>query len=876
MRAFGFSILLCGVVGCGGGEEAPAPQDVAGSTETPWYEQSFPTKPVPITVAEIGNQVVVEAGQLRIEVDRKPWGLRVKELAGGAEILHELSDAGGGPWGRLRFGDHLGYNLPIYFGYFFHVDVKTSWFHAGAVASWKQTGQTVEFVVESNDATGRKLAVKLDDFRERQFTLRASVDPAASANRIGMAFAAHADEGFFGFGERYNAVNQRGNELHCWSEEGSFSLGKFAPATDGTRVPGGPTSTYFPVPFFLSSRGYGIELDTTYRSTFDLAAGRPDAFRFDVESSKTGVVFLLGRNPAETLGMYTELRGRPLVPPNWAFGPWCQMSGQIAGKGDYEIAQEYVKKDIPVSCKQGYMHFFPEGAQLGNESSISQSNAKYHAMGLKSTCYFNPYVGVKHPTLFTEGKQKGYLVKKPDGSGPYVFQYMDFQAAEVDFTNPAAVAWYQAQMKGAVDLGYDGWMYDFGEYTPPDALFFDGRKGTELHNPYPVFYQKAAFDFFQTLDPSPSDPYAPEYVYYVRSGYSGSASVTWAHWTGDPSCDWSVASGLPAQVAAGQSVGLCGVAFSGSDIGGFEWYQTPPPSEELLIRWTEVGCFSGIMRDQTGGLGLGKRTQIFDFPAAIRVWRKYSKLRTALFPYLYTMAHVARGAGLPLMRHPFLHFPQDPKAVNRVYQYMFGDRFLVAPVVEKGKSTQEVYLPAGEAWIDVASAAAYDETDGRWRIGASPILTGGQTVQVAAPPDRCPLFVRAGSILPTLDPSVDTLNAATDPLVTTLSQREHLLHLWVWPDAAGKAKGMSWKGETFAYDASGMTVTGLPQVTVIAQIVRSVKPTAVSVSAQPLPFVSSWKILAGVGPDPSAWSWDEDAGVLWLRLAPGQHQVEIQ
>jgi alpha-glucosidase (family GH31 glycosyl hydrolase) len=740
----------------------------------------------------------------------------------------------------------------------------------------------VEFEVRTNDPFSRVIRVSLEDFRRRRFTLRAWVDPGKWITRIGMGFLTDREEGFFGFGERFNAVNQRGHKVPCWCEEGSFSAGVLGARTSVQRFPGGPTATYFPVPFFISSKGYGIEVDTPFRSTFDLARGRSDAYRFEVEWRRMNAVFYCGRDPMETFRMFVDRNGRTLVPPEWAFGPWNQMSGQIANKTVLEIADEYINLDIPTSCRQGYVHFFPEGKELGREQKLKDENDAFAARGLKSTCYFNPYVGKKHPTLFDEGKRKGYFVAKKNGD-PYVFQYMNFKAAEVDFTNPAATAWYQAQLRRALDMGYDGCMYDFGEYTPVDAVFHDGREGFRVHNTYPLLYQKALFDLLQTVDPDPTDRYAPDFVHYVRSGYTGSQKYVWAHWTGDPTTDWSYGDGLPAQIPAGLSIGLSGIPFSGSDIGGFTWYMHPPPDKELLMRWTQLGCFSGIMRDQTGGFGLGRRTQIFDWPEAVFVWRKYAKLRTALFPYLYTLAHEAHVTGLPVMRHPILHFPKDPKAVAQTYQYLFGERFLVAPVVNPGQRHQDVYLPHGETWIDVNTAAAYDDVDGRWRIGWSDPVSGGRTVRVPAPETDCPLFVRAGSIIALLDPSVDTLNAATDPRVTTLAQREHLLHLWVWPDAAGEAYGYIWDGTQFRLSAAGGTqtleVTGRPNCMCIAQIALGPgrRPSAVfGDGSGPLQEAPAWQDLIGIAPGASGWAWDATRSVLWIRLEPGDRKAQIQ
>ncbi len=853
-------------------EESSQQADVAGNVQATPSPSPSPNTPVPVTATEEEGLLQVSAGELLLEFKLESGDFRIMDTVTGKELLRSVEQEGPGPWYRYGLGSVEEWILNLYTGFYFPFQQSVDWSGAGGILSWQLLDGEIRLELASGNGT---LQMILSDFCLRRFSLKVRGKSDTNINRIGMAFEAGQDEGFHGFGERFNAVNQRGKTLHCWTEEGSFSLGNYGSVENLYRFPGGTTSTYFPVPFLVSSRGYGLELDTTRRSTFDLADERPDAFRFDVEHNEFGATFFFGTTPAQTLEMYTEKQGRSLIPPMWAFGPWNQLSAQINGKSGLEMANIYVEEDIPSSVRQGYIHFFPHGSELGIEQILAAENEEYHALGLKSTCYFNSYVGKNHPTLFEEATQAGFLVKKPGTGKPYLFAYMNYLAGEVDFTNPDATAWFQSQLKRAVDMGFDGWMYDFGEYTTVDSVFFDGRDGFAVHNEYPVLYQKALFDFLKQYDPDPDDDYAPDFIPYVRSGYSGSARYTWAHWTGDPSSDWSFSDGLPAQIPASLSIGLSGVPYSGSDIGGFAWYIQPPPSEELWIRWTQVGCFSGLMRDQTGGLGTGEKTQIFDFPEAKRVWRKYAKLRTALFPYIYTLAHEARETGLPIMRHHLLHFPGDETARAQEYQYMFGDRLLAAPVILEGATTQEVYLPEGETWIDAATATRYDEEDGRFRIAWSPIQTGGQTVTVSAPRDRMPLFVRAGSIIPTLDPEVDTLNEATDPRVTPYAQRAHLLHLWIWPDGNGEATGKTWDGGSFHLSNSLLTIEGKAGSTIIAQVALGPgtnNPMAQAAgSGQNLPTAAGWKeLVEGISP---MQFWDSTLGTLWLRLPPGNHQV---
>jgi alpha-glucosidase (family GH31 glycosyl hydrolase) len=691
---------------------------------------------------------------------------------------------------------------------------------------------------------------------------------------IGMNFASTEKEGYFGFGQRWSVSNQRGKKIQCWLEEAAWPFLNVTaplPALDGA------SATYMPMPWFISNYGYGIEIDSSYRTEFDMAYSRKDEYSIKIDTNKIDAIFYFGRSPAETLGMFTRRRGLSLIPPHWMFGMWKQLdyNGNNCSTAPL-CTQKMMDHDIPFSVCQGYTHFFPNGAQYGNEKALLAENTKLHEMGIKSTTYFNPFVGVDHP-LYKQLADKKYFTTDLNGN-PFNFMYMDFHVAQIDYTYEPAIQWYQSIIASAVkNMSFDGFMYDYAEYTPINSMFNNGMTGRELHNNYSILYDKAAFDYFKSIDPTPNDEYAPDYVYFTRSGYTASGSLSWAHWTGDPGSDWGEMSGLPAQITACLTAGLSGVSFCGSDIGGYTCILRPVLTEELLTRWVQYGAFSGIMRDETAGAMCGNRTQIFSSPSMARVYRKFAKLRTALFPYIYTAAHQTRESGLPILRHHVLTFTNDEQAIAQKYQYSFGHRLLVAPVFYQGATDQHVYLPKGENWIDISSVIAYDEKDGRYRIGYSDIATGGQTVHVSAPLDVCPLFVRAGSIIPTIDPTVYTLNNATQQGVVSLFDKRHILHLWVFPDASLHATSDKiFDGSKFDVTPSGtgMTLTMADPLnrTLIVQIISAKVPKEVT-GASLFGKVASWSDLVQDG-TASLWSYDAVQKTIWIRAASAK-QVNI-
>eukprot|EP00058_Branchiostoma_floridae_P014783 XP_002600271.1 hypothetical protein BRAFLDRAFT_66776 [Branchiostoma floridae] len=513
-----------------------------------------------------------------------------------------------------------------------------------------------------------------------------------------------------------------------------------------------------------------------------------DVMYIEAEADFFHMTLFAGRTPRETLQMMTDQNGRSLIPPPW-----------------------------------------------------------------QSVGYFNPMVALSWNGTYELAARNNYLLKTQTRE-PYNYTYLGYpEVSQLDFTNPAAVTWYQSQLEYAIGMGFRGWMQDYGEYTPPDSLSSDGTDGLEMHNKFVLLYQNATYDLLTRKYPSSEpDKYAPDFVVYVRSGYTGSQRYTWSHWTGDPTSDWSDSSGLPAQIIASLTVGLSGMPYSGSDIGGFVWYLTPPPTEELWCRWAEVGCFSGTMHEQASGKGFGEKTHIFDTPEGTRIWRKYAKLRTQLFPYLCNAAHEAYQTGLPIMRHHLLDFPNDTQAISQNFQYMFGPSFLVAPVIEDGRRGWDVYLPKGETWIDVSSQLKYDEKSGRFLLGFTNYTQGGRTVRVSAALDVVPMFVRAGTMVPVLDPRVMTLSDATDPKVITMKRLQHLLHLWIWPTEDGSAQlefhDRSWWSMYHVIYAKTVSVVTTPT--------GHVYPKAASLD----------RLLS----DEASASWivDRTQRTLWVRVVP--------
>jgi alpha-glucosidase (family GH31 glycosyl hydrolase) len=298
----------------------------------------------------------------------------------------------------------------------------------------------------------------------------------------------------------------------------------------------------------------------------------------------------------------------------------------------------------------------------------------------------------------------------------------------------------------AVEDGFDGWMEDFGEYTPPDAQSADGTPPEQMHNLYPLTYHRAMAEVAAQFE----RPLAR----FVRSGWTGSAAYSPIVWGGDPTTGWGF-DGLRSCVTQALSMGLSGVAIWGSDIGGFFTLGEQRLTVELLVRWIQFGAVSVVMRTKSAGIAIPpvERPQIWD-PEVLPHWRRWAGLHTRLNPYLKMAAQEYAETGLPIMRHLGLTFPDDPVASGIEDQFLLGPDLLVAPVLEPGARERTLYLPDGD-WV---YAGRFVEAESLVPLFA-PRLQGPAWVTLPAPLDEMPLLARAGAQIPLLGREVLSLRA---------------------------------------------------------------------------------------------------------------------
>jgi sulfoquinovosidase len=562
--------------------------------------------------------------------------------------------------------------------------------------------------------------------------VRLRITAPAGTARVAARFARVAGERFLGFGERSDAVVRTAGEVQHRVTEGPYQdveepfLVPFVPGPGyNTRA----DATYFPLPWLLSTRGYGVLVEEDPTSRHRL--GSP--WEVDVEGNRLTLLVVAGPQPRDVLRRFTAHVGRqpPTLPE--ALGPWWQV--RDGGRLSDEQAVERLRGAGALgSVVQTSTHYLPCAEHL--ELQEAARVRRFEAAGLTNVTYFNPMVCTDHPR-YGEARDRGLLTRNAVGA-PYEYRYTGasvFYVGQLDFRNPATPPFWAELLEEAVRDGHKGWMEDFGEYTPDDARAADGATGSGAHNSYPREYHAAAQAVVGDR----------RLLRYVRSGWTGSAKSSPIVWGGDPTIDWGF-DGLESAVRNGLSMGLSGVSRWGSDIGGFFALSRPQTPPELLNRWIQMGAVSGVMRTQGNGFSLnaqvaGRRSEITD-PEVLPTWARYARLRTRLLPVLQRAEAQYDREGLPVMRHLALAYPQDPQAVEREDQWLLGDDLLAAPVLRPGQTERRLYLPPGR-WVDL-----WRSTDAGLRTLRAPrVLEGGREVTVPAPADELPLLVRYGAAL---------------------------------------------------------------------------------------------------------------------------------
>jgi hypothetical protein len=496
------------------GSPAPSDPPIPG---IPTLEEDLPES-VSISVDAAANQTRLSGGGLAVTVEHNPFSFKVSRQSDGAVLLETVPGGARGEFASISSADDHGFTWNRwYWGYRGYRRFVGPWTHAVRVADQRQLSDRCHFVLDTYSAgpggmdkaglavlaatplssafgmakpalSGARapMLFVVGPFYRDAVRLAVAVSPtAATFRRLGCTFVSAAGDRYVRFGERFNGVDQRGKTVRCWAEEGGIEPGFLRklwrrwPAE--YTIPGGEDASYAPMPFFLSNRGYGLLADAAEPTRFDLGCHFPGRWRVEAEADHLSLIVFAGPTPAKCLEQFTARVGRVQIPHPWVFAPWNMLTGYRQG-GPLEMARLFREKDIPSSVAPDWHSMTPVCSWLGKEADVRQANARLHTLGFKSLCYLQPHVDRDaYRNLWAEGKASKYFVQNASGD-PYdirvfvnVFNNAGYHVGLVDFTREGVDAWWHRQLASLVGLGFDGTMYDFGEYVPPNARFADGR-----------------------------------------------------------------------------------------------------------------------------------------------------------------------------------------------------------------------------------------------------------------------------------------------------------------------------------------------------------------------------------------------------------------
>ncbi|TFW31159.1 glycoside hydrolase family 31 protein [Duganella callida] len=599
--------------------------------------------------------------------------------------------------------------------------------------------------------------------------------------QVGATFAAPRDEHYYGMGqnqESMNALDLRGRVLDCkhWYD-----------------APAGETVC---VPFMVSSKGYGIVWDNASATRFAAAVNGRTTFQSNV-GERVSFFVITGSTPEEIYSGYARVTGKTPIPPKSVFGLIQSKARYDSQQEVLRVANTYRQNKYPLDVMVVDWFYWTRMGQMDIDPTQFPDpkgmNKQLHDMGMESIISIWPRYETSG-RYFNELDAKGYLLKDKDGKTVDGLPFRaDRTGGLIDATNPDARKWFWEKARDNIlSQGFDyPWLDETEPDLVPDGFFYKIGSGDRYHNLFPLLHVEGVAENMRQWKPN------KRVLILSRAAYLGSQRTGALFWSSDIQPTWEA---LARQVPTGLNMTASGIAYWGNDIGG--WQKLSPafasankplidPSDaravvgnyhdypELMTRWFQYGTFLPTLRLH----GDRKDADIWSFGRqAEEVMARFDKLRYQLIPYIYSQAKMTHDTGAPFMRPLWMDFAADPNVANIGTEYMFGPAFLVAPVTEQGQTEKEVYLPAGADWYDF------------W---TNEKLSGGRWVKVAAPIDRIPVFVKAGSIVP--------IGAE----VQSTAARQPIAEIRVYPGKSGEFALYEDDGVSYDYEKGKSSITRL-------------------------------------------------------------------
>ncbi len=657
----------------------------------------------------------------------------------------------------------------------------------------KPLGLDPSWTWELDDADGNAVGqVNVADLgNDTLSVLVAATDP--SINRTRYAMPCTGDDHFAGFGEMAEDVDHVGESFPLWVSEPG--IGKSTTDSQGSDwfLTGTKHASSYPDPFFVTPAPLGVEIVTQSRVDMDLCTGND--WSAAVWSGKSAILYEDVASPMEAIEQHALRNGPPVLPPDWAFAPWNDAVGGVDRVTTVatELRDAHATSGViwtedwkgGEEGAYGY-HLIPNwDIDEALYPDAAGTAAALKEQGFAWFAYFQPFVVEGTPAW---DEASSYLIQNADGT-PYTFTGMTLATTSVlDLSRDDARAWAESKMQAVLDLGFTGWMADFGEWLPTDAHLQYANALTD-HNAYPIWWQETnAAVLNGSANGGNSATGAggtTTGVMFTRSGWTGSPGISPVAWGGDQRTDFEADDGFPTVLPLGIGAGIAGVPLFGTDIGGYQSIGNPSSTKELWWRWCTLGAMSPVMRTHHGAF-LDTNWQFDTDADTLALYARWSNVHGRLIPYLRGLAAQAATVGTPLIRAPFLTYPAEDW--GRTDAWLLGD-LLVAPVMTEGAVSRQVDLPAGVNWYDFWTGA--------------PAVTGTHDV----PLDSIAVFAPAGTIVPMYTDAPDTLVAGSLPGLLTADDVDKARTVYVYASGAGAMASAFTEGDGTTYSVSG-TATG--------------------------------------------------------------------
>ncbi len=529
----------------------------------------------------------------------------------------------------------------------------------------------------------------------------------------GVRFKLAHDEIILGGGERVVGMNRRGMRLPLYNRA-HYGYSTLAEQMN------------FSLPVVMSNKKYVILFDNSAKGFIDIGKSEADVLQFEAVAGRTAYVFIAADSYPKLINNYVEITGKQPMPPRWALGNFASRFGYHSEQEAKTVVAKYIKQDIPLDAIIFDLYWFGKDLKgyMGNldwdkkafpnpEKMIKEFNHQ----GVKTVLITEPFI-LTSSSKWQDAVDHNALALNLAGKTK-TYDFFFGNTSLVDVFSKQGQDWFWQPYKKLLAQGVAGWWGDLGEpeVHPTDTIHSVGSSD-EIHNVYG--HKWAEMIFTKQLQAYPNKrPFL-----LMRSGFAGSQRFGMIPWTGDVSRSWG---GLKSQVELSLQMGLFGLAYTHSDLGGFA---DDNHDDELYIRWLQYGVFQPIYRPH--GQEAVASEPIFHNKKVQAIVRKFIKLRYQLLPYNYTLAYQNSISGMPLMRPLFFEDQQNSRLIANKEAYLWGDAFLVSPVTDANISQQKVKLPKG-VWFNYFNGDRYQ---------------GNKTVAIPVTLTTIPILVRAGAFIP--------------------------------------------------------------------------------------------------------------------------------